>query len=443
MGRANKPTEDKSDRNSSDQQDRGLYHHSVIGPRMRTHRYWRELAVFLRPASLAASLQTAVYLYVLIRANRSDWVNIGVTVLAISLVPFLTAAVLTAFRRNEAPIATGVIVGVAIFSMVVSVLSALRVPISYTALLWCLPISTAISTYANLRFNRLKNLDHVAIAPFPDMDETMRGIDGVTYLSGPTASVEGVQTLLIDPLYHHSAVWSGLLSRCYLLGVEIVPWTRYAEVRFGRLDVRSFDVSHLVYTPSQLLYARCKRFFDLACVLLTLPITLPLALLTGLYILARDGGPVIFVQIRRGHGGRRFRMYKFRTMYNRRTVGVTRKNDDRIIPGCKTIRKYRLDELPQLFNVILGDMSIIGPRPVAEQVARETEREEPKYALRTLVLPGITGWAQVTSGYAENTIQEVEKLSYDLYYLKHLSFDLDFLVLFKTIRTVLLGSGAR
>ena len=107
------------------------------------------------------------------------------------------------------------------------------------------------------------------------------------------------------------------------------------------------------------------------------------------------------------------------------------------------LRKLRLDELPQLFNILRGDMSLIGPRPVAEYVAKSSERVEPKYALRSLVLPGITGWAQVTSGYAATTEEEIEKLSYDLYYIKNLSFDLDLIVLFKTIRTVLFGSGAR
>jgi lipopolysaccharide/colanic/teichoic acid biosynthesis glycosyltransferase len=102
-----------------------------------------------------------------------------------------------------------------------------------------------------------------------------------------------------------------------------------------------------------------------------------------------------------------------------------------------------LDELPQLVNILTGNMSLIGPRPVAEYVARSTERKEPKYSFRSLVLPGITGWAQVKSGYAETTDQEVEKLAYDLYYIKHQSFDLDLLVLFKTVQTVMLGVGAR
>src|SRR5690606_17507178 len=161
------------------------------------------------------------------------------------------------------------------------------------------------------------------------------------------------------------------------------------------------------------------------------------------YIFIRDGGPVLFIQHRKGFGGRVFRIYKFRTMYKGTGGGSTKAGDKRVIPGCRLIRKLRLDELPQLYNILIGDMSLIGPRPVAHYVAKESQRVEPKYALRTLILPGITGWAQVTSGYAATTQEEINKLAYDLYYLKHLSFDLDLQILFKTVKTVLFGTGAR
>ncbi|WP_245676528.1 sugar transferase [Devosia elaeis] len=398
---------------------------------------------FLRPAILSALLQSAVYAYVMISANRSDWHNIAAAIVATATVPFLAAAVLTAFRRNEAPIGTGVIVSLAVYSVAVTVLSAFRIPVSYTGLAWCALIAIVLTAYGNLRFNRLRNSTNIAVARFPGLEVAIEDLRGLSIIDSPEGSLEGIDTLLIDVVHHHSGEWSPLLSRSYLEGVEILPWTRYAEARYGKLDVESFDVSHLVYAPSQLIYSRAKRFFDVSFVLLTLPITLLLSAVVGLYIFARDGGPVIFVQIRRGYGGKRFRMYKFRTMYKKTAGGATAKNDKRIIPGCRAIRKFRIDELPQLLNILRGEMSLIGPRPVAEYVAKATERVEPKYSFRSLVLPGITGWAQVSSGYAETTDQEVKKLAYDLYYIKRLSFDLDLLVLFKTIRTVLLGVGAR
>src|SRR5690606_7058190 len=104
-------------------------------------------------------------------------------------------------------------------------------------------------------------------------------------------------------------------SQAYLSSVEVMPWTRFMEVKRGRLDIDSFEVANLTYSPSQLLYARAKRILDYGAVFVSLPITVPFAALVALYIFLRDGGPVLFVQVRRGYGGRRFRMYKFRTMY--------------------------------------------------------------------------------------------------------------------------------
>jgi lipopolysaccharide/colanic/teichoic acid biosynthesis glycosyltransferase len=420
----------------------GLYHFSAVGPRLRKHRYWREVRSFLGIASLAAILQSVAYVLVMVRANRSDWHNIGAAVLVMSTVPFITGALLSAFRRNESPITTAVLVSLSIFSMAVSALSAMRVPVSYAGFLWCAAIVGAMAAYGNIRYNGQKNASHVAVAPFPGF-RTEDGIADLRAIERPESLLSGVETLLIDPVYHHSEPWSGLLARCYLEGVEVTAWHQFVERRLGRLNVGAFDLSHLVYTPSQLIYSRLKRVFDTLFVLVTLPVSLPLSAFVALYIYFRDGNPIIFVQIRRGYGGRRFRMYKFRTMYKKSSLGSAMPNDGRIIRGCAFLRRYRLDELPQLINVLRGEMSLIGPRPVAEDVARRTERAEPKYSFRSLVLPGLTGWAQVTSGYATSTEEEVHKLSHDLYYIKHLSFDLDLLILFKTLRTVIMGAGAR
>lgn len=421
---------------------RDLSYVTAQGGRTKRHKYLREVRTFFWPVVTTIVLQCLVYGYVITRPGRTDWGNMAAAMLALSLVPLLSAAVLSAFRRTETPIVISGVVAIALFSVSVSVLSALRVPVSYLGLAACLPITTVLTAYANLRFQRQRD-DSVALAPFSRATEISKELGAIPILAGPHADLTGIEILLIDPLEHHSQEWSALLAACYLGGIEVLPWTRYLEEKLGRLDVSSFDTSHLSYSPSQLLYARVKRFFDLAGAIVTLPVTLPIAAVVALYIYLRDGGPVIFVQIRRGYGGHRFRMYKFRTMYKGTAGGSTSDGDRRIIPGCTLIRKIRFDEIPQIFNIIKGDMSLIGPRPVAEYVARSSETKEPKYALRSLVLPGITGWAQVTSGYAATTEQELAKLSYDLYYIKHLSLDLDLLVLFKTVKTVLFGTGAR
>jgi lipopolysaccharide/colanic/teichoic acid biosynthesis glycosyltransferase len=432
----------RSRRNAPNYPVRDLSFITEQGGRTRRHKYLRDLSIFWKPVVAAAVLQALVYGYIITRPGRTDWDNIAAAIVALALVPMLSAAVLTAFRRHEAPILVAALVSTCFFSIAVSVLSAMRVPVSYNGLATCLPVAIVLVSSANLRFHR-RLTEKVVLAPFTRAHEVSQDLGGIGIISGPEADLGGVEILLIDPLEHHNSKWSPLIAACYLGGIEVMPWTRHLEQTRGRLDVNSFDISHLAYNPSQLIYARSKRFFDLCTAVLSLPLTMPIAIFVSLYILIRDGGPVIFVQIRRGYGGRRFRMYKFRTMYKGTVGGFTVVGDRRIIPGCRLIRKLRFDELPQIYNIIMGDMSLIGPRPVAEYVSRSSELVEPKYALRSLVLPGITGWAQVNSGYAGNTKEELEKLSYDLYYIKHLSIDLDLLVLFKTVKTVLFGTGAR
>lgn len=410
------------------------------GARKRRHKYVRELRAFFLPGMVALLTASAIYVGMIARANRSDWHNTLWVLLALTCVPLFASAILAGLRRHGSAIVSSVLITTGLFSVAVSVLSALRIPISYQGLLYCLPTMVVVMAFANSRFQR-SIADRVAVADFASARKLAEDLGNLPIISDPMADLPDIEILLIDPAEHHNPEWSPLLANCYLRGIVIVPWTSFHELKSGRLDVSSFDVSHLAYSPSQLIYARCKRALDLFAVFITLPLTLPLAGLVAGYIGLRDGFPVIFVQIRRGYGGRRFRMYKFRTMYKGAESGSTGVKDTRIIPGCGLIRKLRLDELPQLYNIFRGDMSLIGPRPAAEYVARETATVEPKFELRCLVLPGITGWAQVHSGYASTVEQEIEKLSYDLYYIKHLSFDLDLLIMFKTARTVLFGAG--
>lgn len=416
---------------------------TASGARVRRHKYFRDLRTFLPYVLLAAVLQAAIYLFIVIRAGRSDWQNMAIVVAAASMVPLVSASTLSAFRRHEAPIMVAGIVSIVLTTFFVAFLSAARIPMSYTGLIWSLPVFPLILSYANLRFHRSVD-DRVAILPFYDARWLQMLLGGnVPILSSVDADLSDVDAVLIDPKEHLSEKWLELLTRCHMGHVEIIPWPLFIETRLGRVDIQTFDISHITYSPSQTLYARTKRVLDIAAVIVMLPLTLPLACIVGLYILLRDGRPVLFVQNRRGYGGHLFRLYKFRTMYNGLSGGSTANGDKRIIPGCHLIRRLRLDELPQLYNVLVGEMSLIGPRPVAEYVAHASMAIEPKYEIRTLIRPGLTGWAQVTSGYAETVEEEIEKLSYDLYYIKRLSFDLDLLIIFRTVKTLLLGTGAR
>jgi lipopolysaccharide/colanic/teichoic acid biosynthesis glycosyltransferase len=160
----------------------------------------------------------------------------------------------------------------------------------------------------------------------------------------------------------------------------------------------------------------------------------------------RRSGPVIFCQTRLGEGGRVFTLYKFRTMrVDAELSGAVwaAEHDPRVTPVGRFMRKTRLDELPQLWNVLRGDMSFVGPRPERPEFLAELEAEVPFWRRRHLVKPGLTGWAQVRRGYTADAAGTGDKLSYDLWYLRHRSLVVDLAICVKTLSTVLSGFGAR
>jgi lipopolysaccharide/colanic/teichoic acid biosynthesis glycosyltransferase len=194
-------------------------------------------------------------------------------------------------------------------------------------------------------------------------------------------------------------------------------------------------------------YQYAKRAMDVLAVVLSLPITLPLIAVTALAVRLGSRGPVLFWQERVGQGGETFQMVKFRSMY----VGhegedhavFTDEDDDRVTTVGRFIRASRLDELPQIWNVLRGDMSLIGPRPEQVGLADDFGDALRLYDVRHRVQPGITGWAQVLQGYAADVDETRRKLEYDLYYIKHQSIVLDLLIVYLTLKTLLTGFGAR
>jgi exopolysaccharide biosynthesis polyprenyl glycosylphosphotransferase len=193
-------------------------------------------------------------------------------------------------------------------------------------------------------------------------------------------------------------------------------------------------------------YHYLKRLFDIIASATALAICSPLFALIPLSIWMEDGAPVLFRQERVGRDGKRFILFKFRTMRCRTDDYpdadiYTREGDPRVTRVGRWLRKLRLDELPQLCNAIKGDISLIGPRPEWSKCAERYERSVPFYHFRHLVKPGITGWAQVNYPYGESDKDAVEKLKYDLYYIRHYSLKLDAMIVLKTLYTMLFGKG--
>lgn len=413
------------------------------GASLRPKRFFHDLRHAWPSIVIAIIAQALIYWLIIFNAGRSDWHNLAYVVAALSLVPVVSVALLNWLPRQDFPITTATFITAIVFNFAVAVLAGLRIPVSYTGILLAAPVALVCVVHAGFRLREARR-EKIAILDFKRAREISDLIGGsITILKKPVPDISGIDRVLIDGDAHHTPEWSAFLTRLYMLGVKVTPWIRFLETRLDRVDVESFDLLHLAYSPSQIYYSKLKRAIDVTAVIVLLPITLPLCLLIAGYIRLVDGGPVFFRQERCGFGESSFTMVKFRTMVLEAGDAPARENDDRVVPALRFLRQFRLDELPQLLNILRGEMSWIGPRPVAIPIARTLEVMLPQYSYRHLVRPGLTGWAQVTQGYASTTQEEATKLAYDLYYVKRLSFDIDLVILVKTVRIILFRTGVR
>ncbi len=267
------------------------------------------------------------------------------------------------------------------------------------------------------------------IAWNPSSDTPMPACDGVV-LDRHVRSTDERTRLLGELKMQHLRLYS----------VEAV-----AELTSGRkmLPTASDTLWEIDNDPS---YDRAKRLLDVATVIVLSPLWLPLAMGVALAVRFDSKGPALYSQPRVGRDGQVFTLWKFRSMvHGLQAPGVhfAQAEDPRITRVGRVLRRSRLDELPQLFNVLMGHMSLIGPRPEQTAFVRDFAATIPSYPYRHLVRPGLTGWAQVQQGYADSADTTRIKLSYDLYYVAHYSLALDLLIAAKTVKTVCTGFGAR
>jgi sugar transferase (PEP-CTERM system associated) len=240
------------------------------------------------------------------------------------------------------------------------------------------------------------------------------------------------------------------LLDCKLKGVKVMDLTSFYERELGVLKVDSLRASWLIFShgfDQGMVRDVIKRSFDVAASMILLTITFPILLLAMLAIVIESGFPVFYRQERVGQGGVPFTILKLRTMVrNAEQSGApqwARQDDARITTVGRLLRRSRIDELPQLFNVLRGDMSFVGPRPERPFFVRLLLEDIPYYDVRHSVKPGVTGWSQVRYPYGASVEDSLAKLQYDLYYVKNHSLFLDLLILIDTIQVVLLGKGAR
>lgn len=285
---------------------------------------------------------------------------------------------------------------------------------------------------------------------------------------GPTKIARAVNRADIDSLPHHllavgasevvlaleerrNALPLNDLLRIKTTGVEVHDFSSFLERETGRVDLDSLNPSWLIFSDGfsagRRLSSWGKRLFDIAASLLLLLLTWPLILLTAIAVKLESRGPAFYRQRRVGLYGETFEVIKLRSMRTDAEVGGkavwAQKDDPRVTRIGAFIRKVRIDELPQTWSVLKGEMSFVGPRPERPQFVADLETRLPYYAERHVVKPGITGWAQINYPYGASVEDAREKLEYDLYYAKNYTPFLDILILLQTFRVIIWPEGAR
>ena len=295
----------------------------------------------------------------------------------------------------------------------------------------------------------------VAIGYLAEPDPGGAGLNGVARLGTYSDLLKTVEELHPDRVVvavreRREKLPINQLLELNFKGIQVEDAASLYEVVFGRVSSRDLSPAELAFnarlrprTGSLIL----QSIYSWLIGAIGLLLAWPLMLLVALAVRISSPGPVLYRQVRVGRNGALFTLYKFRSMYQdaeARTGAVwASKNDPRITTVGRWLRKTRLDELPQLFNVVKGEMCIAGPRPERPEFVEMLEKQIPFYRQRLCVKPGVTGWAQVSHKYTDTIEDTIVKLEYDLYYIKNLAASLDFYIIFHTIKTVLLGRGAQ
>jgi sugar transferase (PEP-CTERM system associated) len=282
--------------------------------------------------------------------------------------------------------------------------------------------------------------------PRLEEDVRLRVIAGMSVLEAARAT--NADQIVVAPDERRGMDLERLLA-CKKAGFPVVQYLSFVEKEIRRVDLKRMELSWLVYSDGfefDLMDRLLKRIFDLVVSALVLALMSPFLVLAMLAIRLEGPGPVLYRQTRVTRDGQLFQILKLRTMrVNAEAGGAVwaRQNDDRITAVGRFLRRSRVDELPQLVNILKGEMSFVGPRPERPEFAAELARQIPLYNERHMVKAGLTGWAQINYPYGASVDDARSKLSYDLYYVKNFSILFDLVILLQTLRVVLWPSGVR
>lgn len=309
------------------------------------------------------------------------------------------------------------------------------------SVIWFFAISSATLRRRILRIGLVPQGDHTAVLNLPNVS--------VTLLYAPDTPIDGLDAVAVDLRIDLSDEWDRRLADFALARIPVYHTKHLVESLTGRVELEHLSENSFGSLTPRHDYMMFKMVLDWVLALTVGLLTWPLMILVAVVIRINSRGPALFRQQRMGFEGRPFTIYKFRTMHvlndesDERNAAMTKDSDSRITSIGRFLRTSRLDELPQIVNVLKGEMSWIGPRPEAMVLSRWYEEQIPFYRYRHVVRPGIAGWAQVCQGHVSEVNDVRSKLHYDFYYIKQYSPWIDLLIVLKTIRVIVTGHGAR
>lgn len=268
------------------------------------------------------------------------------------------------------------------------------------------------------------------------------------------ANLNHAGAIVVADLHHdHEPAWEQAIARATLAGTAVYHYKHVWETATGRVQIEHLSENNFGSLIPSHGYVHAKRLADFGVSLVLAPFIIVPLLLIALAIRLDSPGPALFSQMRGGFRGKPFNIYKFRTMYVEETAcenydssreqAMTKVDDARVTRLGRFLRRSRIDELPQIINIIMGQMSWIGPRPEAVELASWYEREIPFYSYRHIVRPGITGWAQVNQGHVTSLDDVSSKLQYDFFYIRNFSYWIDMLIVMRSLQVMINGFGAK
>ena len=339
------------------------------------------------------------------------------------------------------------VLGIA-YGSVYTAFSMARIAYANSVLVSCF-VMTALAMFIVAGLTWRKGYREIWVVPGGRVSQ-IRSIPNLSVHDLRSDEWQGEDSVVLVADLHHDLPpgWERFLAEAAINGVPVYHYKHVAEAATGMVQIDSLAENSFGSLIPSLEYRKIKRGADLLGAIIALPILLPLCAVISAAIAVDSRGGVLFRQVRMGYRGRTFQVIKFRTMVcandgSNASSSLTRADDERITRVGRFLRRTRLDELPQIINILRGEMSWIGPRPEAISLSADYERRIPFYRYRHIVRPGITGWAQVNQGHVTQIDDIDRKLRYDFYYVKNFSYWIDILITVRTIKVILTGFGAK